>query len=191
MTFTLDFDFWALSVYALLFVLAALNVLASWGLKRVTKDTDELMVSIHKLVQSNNIDRAIKCCNAEPENPLATACKGLLVVSNRGESDLMDAYEIQLKGLEVHFSKYMTDSSSWLTLSLNLACNLVGFGILYLLNPTALMAIAVLLLMLTSSGPYSGFREIRKSRPKYELALLELWKRLINRKVGAFGSDLI
>ncbi len=49
---------------------------------------------IQKLIMTNNIDRAIKLCNASPQATLPRVIKGALTRANRGEIEITEAVEI-------------------------------------------------------------------------------------------------
>lgn len=51
------------------------------------------MAQIQKLVMANNIDRAIKLCNAEPSAALPRVIKAGLTRANKGESEIQSAIE--------------------------------------------------------------------------------------------------
>lgn len=51
------------------------------------------MAQIQKLVMANNIDRAIKLCNAAPNAALARVIKAGLTRANKGESEIQNAIE--------------------------------------------------------------------------------------------------
>ncbi len=51
------------------------------------------MAQIQKLVMANNIDRAIKLCNAEPNAALPRIVKAGLTRANKGETEIQNAVE--------------------------------------------------------------------------------------------------
>jgi biopolymer transport protein ExbB/TolQ len=51
------------------------------------------MAQIQKLVMANNIDRAIKLCNAEPSAALPRVIKAGLTRANKGEAEIQSAIE--------------------------------------------------------------------------------------------------
>jgi biopolymer transport protein ExbB/TolQ len=51
------------------------------------------MAQIQKLVMANNIDRAIKLCNAEPSAALPRVIKSGLTRANKGEAEIQSAIE--------------------------------------------------------------------------------------------------
>ncbi len=51
------------------------------------------MAQIQKLVMANNIDRAIKLCNAAPSAALARVIKAGLTRANKGEAEIQNAIE--------------------------------------------------------------------------------------------------
>ena len=51
------------------------------------------MAQIQKLVMANNIDRAIKLCNAAPSAALPKVVKAGLTRANKGETEIMNAIE--------------------------------------------------------------------------------------------------
>jgi len=68
-------------------LVTALMVLATFGAFflhfQMNINTAAFMAQIQKLVMANNIDRAVKLCNAAPDAPLSKAAKVLLVRANR------------------------------------------------------------------------------------------------------------
>lgn len=56
-------------------------------------DGDTFMPQIKSLVMSNQIDRAIKVCNAVPDAPLARVIKSALARANKGETEIRNAIE--------------------------------------------------------------------------------------------------
>lgn len=55
---------------------------------------------IEKLLMANNIDRAIKLCNAVPDSLVARAVKTMLVRANHGQTERAAAYEEAASSLE-------------------------------------------------------------------------------------------
>ncbi len=51
------------------------------------------MAQIQKLIMANNIDRAIKLCNAEPNSALPRVLKAGLTRANRGDVEIQNAVE--------------------------------------------------------------------------------------------------
>jgi biopolymer transport protein ExbB len=51
------------------------------------------MAQIQKLIMANNIDRAIKLCNAEPNSALPRVLKAGLTRANRGDIEIQNAVE--------------------------------------------------------------------------------------------------
>lgn len=60
---------------------------------RLNLNGDAFMAQIHKLVLANNIDRAIKLCNAAPNAALPRVIKAGLTRANKGEADIQNAVE--------------------------------------------------------------------------------------------------
>jgi biopolymer transport protein ExbB len=60
---------------------------------RYNVNGDAFMRQIEKLVLANNIDRAIKLCNAEPTAALPRIVKAGLTRANKGEADIISAIE--------------------------------------------------------------------------------------------------
>jgi biopolymer transport protein ExbB len=74
---------WSLSlerVYALFF--------------RFSINSNAFVAQIQKLVMANNIDRAIKLCNATPRAVLPRVLKSALTRANKGEEEISNALEI-------------------------------------------------------------------------------------------------
>lgn len=60
---------------------------------RYNINASAFMAQIQKLVMSNNIDRAIKLCNAAPSAALARVVKAGLTRANKGEIEIQNAVE--------------------------------------------------------------------------------------------------
>ena len=56
-------------------------------------NADQFMAQIQKLVMANNIDRAIKLCNAAPKAALPRVIKAALTRANKGEVEISTAME--------------------------------------------------------------------------------------------------
>ncbi len=56
-------------------------------------NADPFMAQIQKLVMANNIDRAIKLCNAQPSAALPRVIKAGLTRANKGETEIQNALE--------------------------------------------------------------------------------------------------
>jgi len=56
-------------------------------------NANQFMAQIQKLVMANNIDRAIKLCNAAPEAALPKVIKAGLTRANKGEIEIANAIE--------------------------------------------------------------------------------------------------
>ncbi len=56
-------------------------------------NADQFMAQIQKLVMANNIDRAIKLCNAAPKAALPRVIKAALTRANKGEVEISNAIE--------------------------------------------------------------------------------------------------
>lgn len=56
-------------------------------------NADQFMAQIQKLVMANNIDRAIKLCNAAPQAALPKVIKAGLTRANKGEIEIANAIE--------------------------------------------------------------------------------------------------
>jgi biopolymer transport protein ExbB/TolQ len=60
---------------------------------RYNINAEQLMAQIQKLVLANNIDRAIKLCNAAPSAALPRVIKAALTRANKGEEEIAAALE--------------------------------------------------------------------------------------------------
>ncbi|MBN1959635.1 MAG: MotA/TolQ/ExbB proton channel family protein [Deltaproteobacteria bacterium] len=60
---------------------------------RYNINAEQLMAQIQKLVLANNIDRAIKLCNAAPSAALPRVIKAALTRANKGEEEIASALE--------------------------------------------------------------------------------------------------
>ena len=56
-------------------------------------NAEPFMAQIQKLVMANNIDRAIKLCNAQPSAALPRVIKAGLTRANKGEVEIQNALE--------------------------------------------------------------------------------------------------
>ena len=56
-------------------------------------DGNNFMAQVEKLVNANNIDRAVKLCNAAPNAALAVVVKAGLTRANKGEAEIQSAIE--------------------------------------------------------------------------------------------------
>jgi biopolymer transport protein ExbB len=56
-------------------------------------NADQLMAQVQKLILANNIDRAIKLCNAAPNAALPRVVKAALTRANKGEIEISNALE--------------------------------------------------------------------------------------------------
>lgn len=94
-------------VGATIAAVALLFALRGWYLYafRWTINANAFMAQIQKLIMANNIDRAIKLCNAEPTALLPRAIKSLLVLANRPYS-LFLAHEEAMAHLRAETAMY-------------------------------------------------------------------------------------
>jgi len=60
---------------------------------RMNTNAPQLMAQVQKLVLANNIDRAIKLCNAAPYAALPKVIKAALTRANKGEIEISNALE--------------------------------------------------------------------------------------------------
>ena len=63
------------------------------------------MAQIQKLVMANNIDRAIKLCNAAPNAALPKVIKAGLTRANKGETEIQNAVEEAMLEVIPHIQK--------------------------------------------------------------------------------------
>jgi biopolymer transport protein ExbB/TolQ len=56
-------------------------------------DGKQFMDQVEKLVKANNVDRAVKLCNAAPSAALATVVKAGLTHANKGEAEIIAGVE--------------------------------------------------------------------------------------------------
>jgi biopolymer transport protein ExbB len=75
------------------------------------------MAQVQKLIMANNIDRAVKLCNAEPNAALPRVLKSGLVRANRSESEIQNAVDESV--LEVF--PQLNKRSSYLPMIANVA----------------------------------------------------------------------
>jgi hypothetical protein len=88
-------EFWlllgSLAVSVALAIGYAVPVLLTWNI-----NAEAFMAQIMKLIMANNIDRAIKLCNAAPKAMLARVTKAGLTRANKGEVEIGNAADEQL-----------------------------------------------------------------------------------------------
>lgn len=61
---------------------------------RFSINSNAFVAQVQKLVMANNIDRAIKLCNATPQAVLPRVLKAALTRANKGEEEISNALEI-------------------------------------------------------------------------------------------------
>ncbi|MBU1510854.1 Hsp70 family protein [Myxococcota bacterium] len=97
-------------------------------------NTEAFMSQIEKLVKSNNLERAIKLCNAIPEEPLSKGTRAVLKVHMAGqdlnETEVIDTFHEALRGGSVRAS--MSPFRGLKTISFFVA---VGGLLLHLFGP--------------------------------------------------------
>jgi len=118
-------------------VVAVIFALVSWlgvgilwiGVTSQKINAPAFMAQMQKLIMANNIDRAIKLCNASPGALLPQACKTLLCRANRPYSLNMLWHEVQLdvfKGVRTkHKWSLSTGAAAYLAMVLFMACSFV------------------------------------------------------------------
>jgi biopolymer transport protein ExbB/TolQ len=91
---------------------------------RANINATAFMVQIQKLIMANNIDRAIKLCNAEPHAALPRVVKAGLTRANRTEKEIENA--IDEATLEI--GPRVNKRTSYLSMLANIAtlCGLLG-----------------------------------------------------------------
>jgi biopolymer transport protein ExbB/TolQ len=91
---------------------------------RANINATAFMAQIQKLIMANNIDRAIKLCNAEPHSALPRVVKAGLTRANRTEKEIENA--IDEATLEV--APRVNKRTSYLSMLANIAtlCGLLG-----------------------------------------------------------------
>jgi biopolymer transport protein ExbB/TolQ len=77
----------------LLFALAIAAERIYYVIFRANINGTAFMAQIQKLIMANNIDRAIKLCNAEPNAALPRVLKAGLTRANRGDTEIENAVE--------------------------------------------------------------------------------------------------
>jgi len=85
--------FMYVNVFFLTIALATIIERVIMVMFRFNINSQALMAQIQKLILSNNIDRAIKLCNAAPKAPLARVLKAGLTRANRGQREIARALE--------------------------------------------------------------------------------------------------
>jgi biopolymer transport protein ExbB len=85
---------WMYPIVAVSFLVIAIGVERAYALYfRYNVDAGSLMAQVQRLVMSNNIERAIKLCNAVPQAALPHVVKAALMRANRGETEIANALE--------------------------------------------------------------------------------------------------
>lgn len=108
------------NIAVLAFVLAIIAERFVFILTRYRVNTREFMAQIRKLVQANNIDRAIKLCEAAPF-PLLQVVKSGLTQVNRGDDAVISSMEEKWAELHPELERRI----SWLWTLANIA-TLIG-----------------------------------------------------------------
>ena len=95
---TITFDPYTVAVYGLALLLLLFQIGMALGIRHYANMTtiDEVFAQVRKYVMANNIDRAIKTCNASDDLAWAApAAKALLVRANRSDEELREVFEVE------------------------------------------------------------------------------------------------
>ena len=109
-----------INIAVLAFAIAVIAERFVFILTKYRVNTNEFMAQIKKLVQANNIDRAIKLCEAAPL-PLLQVVKAGLTQVNRGEEAIIAQMDERMSEVMPHLEKRIP----WLWTLANLA-TLIG-----------------------------------------------------------------
>ncbi len=88
-----------LNIFVSIIVLATITERTIFLLSKFRVNSRELLAQVRKLVQANNIDRAIKLCEAA-DVPLLRVFRAGLMQVNRGEDAVVTAIEEQVMDIE-------------------------------------------------------------------------------------------
>lgn len=92
--FFVEGGFWMIPVGAVSFMVAAIAVeRVIFLFFKYNIDGKQFMDQVEKLVKANNVDRAVKLCNAAPSAALATVVKAGLTRANKGEAEIIAGVE--------------------------------------------------------------------------------------------------
>ena len=92
--FFVEGGFWMIPVGAVSFMVAAIAVeRVIFLFFKYNIDGKQFMDQVEKLVKANNVDRAVKLCNAAPSAALATVVKAGLTHANKGEAEIIAGVE--------------------------------------------------------------------------------------------------
>jgi len=97
-----------LNIFIAIVVLSTIAERAYYLLSKFRVDTKELIVQVGKLVQSGNIDRAIKLCEAA-DAPILAVFKAGLVQVNRGEDAVAAAIDEKVEEIMPHAKKRVSE----------------------------------------------------------------------------------
>ena len=88
--FFVEGGFWMIPVGCVSFMVAAIAVeRVIFLFFKYNIDGKQFMDQVEKLVKANNVDRAVKLCNAAPSAALATVVKAGLTRANKGEAEII------------------------------------------------------------------------------------------------------
>ena len=92
--FFVEGGFWMIPVGCVSFMVAAIAVeRVIFLFFKYNIDGKQFMDQVEKLVKANNVDRAVKLCNAAPSAALATVVKAGLTRANKGEAEIIAGVE--------------------------------------------------------------------------------------------------
>lgn len=97
-----------LNIFIAIVVLSTIAERAYYLLAKFRVDSKELIVQVGKLVQSGNIDRAIKLCEAA-DAPILAVFKAGLVQVNRGEDAVAAAIDEKVEEIMPHAKKRVSE----------------------------------------------------------------------------------
>ena len=169
--FVLVFSFWSM--------IAELIINA----RRVIK-TDAFVAQVQKLIMANNIDRAIKLCNAEPQSPVAENIKSLLCRANQSEKNLKDAAMMATDRLEA--LRYIPFAVAPVGYVIWLICDLGAAAVLYQVVPVGAAQYGIVGAWIVSRFAVVFGIFLRNARFKHyrgaESAVLKVHSLLVTRK---------
>ena len=97
-----------INIFIAIVVLSTIAERAYYLIAKFRVDSKELIVQVGKLVQSGNIDRAIKLCEAA-DAPILAVFKAGLVQVNRGEDAVAAAIDEKVEELLPHAKKRVSE----------------------------------------------------------------------------------
>lgn len=174
MTITLDLT----TIGILLWVFCSLTFqgLAWYGVSRVGIDAEAFGAQVRKLLTANNRDRAIKLCNAVPDDGLSRAVRKLLLVIDRDQPDAYDeVYEQGKLIVDEYMMPYTEPGTQFKWRVLGLLIRTVDVSIIYAFQPSGFTFALTLLVWFVVNIGVVRIHSLRAKRAAYHRVLHELY----------------